>query len=414
MKVKLSELYNSRNNNFDYIVLKNREKQKIQRIITLKIFMLIVSINLFSYKAYSQVTFSNSDNIVLNHGWTYLEETFYYPYDSTESTIETYPILSPYQKYIGQQIILVNSDFGNREKIGTYFAIIGVEPSKYGNSNIRYSYRGLDNKYEEYKIPNNEYPIFILENSETKDTLLVDLLSKGNDPFHHYFITNYLLVGGYIKLKEKYLNRDVVYYTAGDFNYSSLHYQSSIQSTWKCIDVSISTGRYYCEYCDDKNMDSSNRNFLALQIQDINNPQIIRNLKISCLNPSYKLELSDKIFNPITRGSNHRGFTFKEVFENEMESRRNAALAKEKKSTQELAKRKQILAAKYGAANAEKIIVGKYEIGMSKAVCKEIAGYATVIDKTATAETWQITYLLGYSTTYLYFAGDKLIRIIKL
>ena len=413
MQVKLSELYNSRKYDFDYIVPKNREKQKIQRIRTLKIFMLIASISLFSYKAYSQVTFSNSDNIELTHGWNYLEKMFYYPYDSTDLIVKTYPILAAYQKYIGQQIILVNSDFGNREKIGTYFTIIGVKPSKYGNSNIKYGYRGLDNKYEEYKIPNNEYPVFILENTETKDTLSADLLRKGNDPFDHYLITQYLLVGGYIKLKEKFLNRDVVYYAAGNYDWPS-GYQSSIQSTWKCIDVSISTGRYYCNYCDDKNMSSGDSNFLALQIQDINNPQIIRNLKISCINPSHKLELSDTIFNSATRGANHRGFTFKEVFENEMESRRNAALIKKKKSTQELAERKQKLATKYGATNAEKIIAGKYEIGMNKAVCKEIAGYATVIDKTATTETWQITYLLGYSTTYLYFSGDKLTRIIRL
>jgi hypothetical protein len=50
---------------------------------------------------------------------------------------------------------------------------------------------------------------------------------------------------------------------------------------------------------------------------------------------------------------------------------------------------------------------------MSKAVCKEIAGYATIVNKTATAEVWKISNIMGYGATYLYFTGNKLTRIIN-
>jgi len=97
-----------------------------------------------------------------------------------------------------------------------------------------------------------------------------------------------------------------------------------------------------------------------------------------------------------------------------MRARRNDYLKQQKKSDQEFAKRKQQLTTKYGATNANKIIAGKYEIGMSKAVCKEIAGYMSIIDKTATTETWKINSFWTGSVIYLYFNDNKLIRIVNL
>lgn len=90
------------------------------------------------------------------------------------------------------------------------------------------------------------------------------------------------------------------------------------------------------------------------------------------------------------------------------------------KEEQDKAKRKQELTAKYGAANANKIMEGKFEIGMSKAICKEINSSSYVIDKTENAETWEIKHsyydgaryiVRGY--THLYFNGDKLVRITR-
>ena len=79
---------------------------------------------------------------------------------------------------------------------------------------------------------------------------------------------------------------------------------------------------------------------------------------------------------------------------------------------QKKASYKRNLASKYSPAIAEKIIAGKYEIGMSKSVCKEIAGYATVIDKTENTEIWKIASFFGNST-YLYFGNGELVRIVK-
>ena len=76
-------------------------------------------------------------------------------------------------------------------------------------------------------------------------------------------------------------------------------------------------------------------------------------------------------------------------------------------------RRKQELTIKYGAATTEKIIAGKLEIGMTKAVCKEIVGYATVAEKTATTETWKVVSYWTGNITFLFFTGDKLERIVN-
>jgi len=82
--------------------------------------------------------------------------------------------------------------------------------------------------------------------------------------------------------------------------------------------------------------------------------------------------------------------------------------------SQVLSKRKQDLTNKYGAAMASKIIAGKYEIGMRKAVCKEIAGYTPpVLNKTGTSEIWKISNIFFDNSTYLFFEDDKLVRIVN-
>ena len=97
----------------------------------------------------------------------------------------------------------------------------------------------------------------------------------------------------------------------------------------------------------------------------------------------------------------------------EERKRENEDAAYKQRLAQEKAKRKQDLIGKYGTTMAEKIIAGKYEIGMNKAVCKEIVGYANVVDKTATTETWKVTNFWTNGITYLYFNGDKFARIVN-
>jgi hypothetical protein len=67
---------------------------------------------------------------------------------------------------------------------------------------------------------------------------------------------------------------------------------------------------------------------------------------------------------------------------------------------------------RYGTATAEKILKSEFEMGMSKAVCKEIAGaLSVVVAKTAITETWKVDYFFG--VMYLYFTGDKLTKIVN-
>lgn len=68
---------------------------------------------------------------------------------------------------------------------------------------------------------------------------------------------------------------------------------------------------------------------------------------------------------------------------------------------------------KYGVETAKIIMTGKYEIGMSKAVCKEIAGgyFSEVMNKTARTETWKINKSGFNDFIYLIFEGNKLFSI---
>ena len=95
------------------------------------------------------------------------------------------------------------------------------------------------------------------------------------------------------------------------------------------------------------------------------------------------------------------------IIAREEENRRQSA----QQRTQAQARRRQQLTAQYGAALAEKIMVGNLEIGMNKAVCREIVGTAPVVNRTATTETWRIPNFLGGRPTFLYFSGDILVRV---
>ncbi|MGI6479938.1 MAG: WG repeat-containing protein [Salinivirgaceae bacterium] len=72
---------------------------------------------------------------------------------------------------------------------------------------------------------------------------------------------------------------------------------------------------------------------------------------------------------------------------------------------------KQQLTKKYGAATAKKIIAGKFEIGMSKALCRAIAYHVTIVGQTANTELWRVSTWKSTRDAYLHFTGDKLVRI---
>jgi hypothetical protein len=76
----------------------------------------------------------------------------------------------------------------------------------------------------------------------------------------------------------------------------------------------------------------------------------------------------------------------------------------------------QVMTKAYGVETAKKIMAGKFEIGLSKTVCNEIAGIffkAKVSERSAKTETWEVRDVLGPNGTFLLlFEGDTLTRII--
>lgn len=74
-----------------------------------------------------------------------------------------------------------------------------------------------------------------------------------------------------------------------------------------------------------------------------------------------------------------------------------------------------VLTENYGVATAKKIMAGRFEIGMSKIVCKEVATVTGKLIKTLNQKTntelWKAYGFFGGTTVYLHFIGDKLVRI---
>ncbi len=74
-----------------------------------------------------------------------------------------------------------------------------------------------------------------------------------------------------------------------------------------------------------------------------------------------------------------------------------------------------VLTENYGVATAKKIMAGRFEIGMSKIVCKEVATVTgkliKTMNQTTNTELWKAYGIFGGTTVYLHFTGDKLVRI---
>jgi hypothetical protein len=368
-----------------------------------------------------------------------IRDIIYAPYDSSYLFIRRYPDLEAYKKYIGQKLFFLEYQHPKRE--GYYYtiidilsansdkykkdhSIIGTEnantvkdggrinfvqkyddelalryycPDYYGaGSNIRYGYRLpetvlLIDLYDEktYKSDKEKkrikdnIPYFVLRDEKSGDTVYTMIFEASN-------LGSFLLVGSYVKLQQKYIGKFI--YKVRSF---PTWYDANPKFTkWKCIDVIF----------------DNRENLLVLQNTDSLSEE--REIKIAeneikeCDNCK-----DDNIFVEETTFNKRIDNYFAELYKADKEQKeraleeKRANVAFKKKVQQETAKRKQELISKYGIANAQKIIDGKLEIGMSKAVCKEIVFYVSIIDKTATMETWRI-----YGA-YLYFEGDKLVRI---
>jgi hypothetical protein len=173
-------------------------------------------------------------------------------------------------------------------------------------------------------------------------------------------------------------------------------------SEWKCIDVSICNDNFFDlireEIKRNKIVGYEQGEHIAFVLQNTKDTSIVGNLDID--DRYYR-----QSFECLLRGD--CGMMLKRTYQ----AYQNFIKKEEQQNKQKIAKRKQDLIAKYGVVTANKIIAGKLEIGMSKAVCKETVGYATVIDQTATNETWKINDIWTGGAIYLFFTGNKLTRI---
>ncbi len=244
-----------------------------------------------------------------------------------------------------------------------------------------------------YEVESKDVPYFVLKDIQLMDTIYCTSPHLESPKYEH------LLVGGFVKLKESVVGNSVVACK------HSLGHKPEILSMWECTDIVITDDEDYInvDWSEERKGTSKQQGELvSLVLQNSKNKNITGYVALFNITEDF-----EKL-----RG----GYCFMlEKTYNRYVSALNETKQKySQQAAQEKAKRKQQLTSKYGAATAEKIITGKFEIGMNKAVCKEIIGYApAVIEKTATTETWKISYFIGGGSTFLVFTGDKLYRIIN-
>ncbi|MDR0438145.1 MAG: hypothetical protein LBH22_07595 [Bacteroidales bacterium] len=183
----------------------------------------------------------------------------------------------------------------------------------------------------------------------------------------------YIFVGGFIKLQQMFIGQNIYSVTRNN------------EQDWKCTDV-VMDGRT-----------------ISLLLVRKDGTQI-----------KIRVPEEDKFFNHKLwqnfRPSNSNDTHW--MTETQYRAMKQGEAKTSQQSTQQQAQRRQQLVAKFGATHADKIIAGKYEIGMSKVICREILNYHNrkykVIEKTATAEVWEV------GNTWLHFKSDKLEKINRL
>ena len=376
--------------------------------------------------------------------WLKYKDIIYAPYDSSYLTIKLFPVLDAYEKYIGQQLYLpveersmiLFSDKLSRSGANgrdgyvwqpskkcicdnitssydiicsdpqsvrnKYYSIIGVLSTKseqyikhHSKSTVcshRFGQTGKINDYDVIMKKAN-YPYFILQEKESGDTVYT---VKWQD---------FLLVGGFTKIQQEFVGLNIFKVKdvpSSDFIFYKQNYDNLIVGRWKCVDVVLLRSRIVGLVL--QNTDNAAEK-TEIRYDGVKRNEFWGEGRERWVIESVYNETWDKVLA-------ENAVKEKMKKEKELQLEKENQQYRQQRLQQEV-KRKKELTAKYGAVNADKIIAGKFEIGMSKAVCKEIAGYANVADKTATTETWKVSDIFFGGTTYLFFEGDKLVRIVN-
>ena len=287
---------------------KDRERQK--KILSRLIF-LFAGI-LFSITLSAQITFA--EKIEKKPDWDYLRDAIMAPYDSMDVCIQPYPLLEAYKKYIGQRLffmkysVYLHSDTkdgyiidksmddgwsimkdNRKDAIHKYYDIIdviGADKSPFSHKIGRHSeYRyipenkkGSTNFRKDHKLHNvseDNQPCFILKDIQSCDTLYlyVEFYMSGFPPFKSR--QSFILVGGFMKLKETMIGQDFIYY--GPSFRSGYGREAIRKSVWQCIDVSIATDDYFQKYnsSDKVEKEGSDEEQLAFVLRNKKDASII-------------------------------------------------------------------------------------------------------------------------------------------
>jgi hypothetical protein len=295
-------------------------------------------------------------------------------------------------------------------------------------------------------VKSDNQPCFVLKDIQSGETLYLhirNMTSNGRTSN----ITDIILVGGYEKLKEMMVGQNFVYYEL-DREYNALlgDYKRKIESNWHCTDVSIYGGKLV--YIFRNKLDTTKTKMFSIeefktetvtgianssgewateesfQVYENNCREKIEEKREQKLEEERQREEREKL----EREREQAKLESEQKEKQEIYERRKALEQQTQKEEQERQKKleqqiqkeeqekRQQLTSKYGKVTADKIIAGKFEIGMTKSICKEIIDYVSIycsiieIDKATNTEKWQVGSFRPESATYLYFIGDKLVR----
>ena len=227
-------------------------------------------------------------------------------------------------------------------------------------------------------------PYFVLKNMKTGDTVY----TTGISTIPSYSMNkSIVLVGAFEKMQRECVGRTIYRVSHKPMTLSD----NVIKETWRCTDIFL-----------DKDQDA------VLVLQDCIDSTKTKDVQYSKLGYTFDSDvyMHEKVY--LEQMDEFR----KEMEKAEQERwlRQQKAQLEQRKLAAELAERKaeykKGLIGKYGEKTTEKILAGQYEIGMSKSVCREIAWFPKVKEKDASTEVWETPL------EYLFFAGDRLVKIV--
>ena len=372
-----------------------KNEASLKSLMSRKIFLLAILLLPISLSAQIRIAEDRPSQPQEPDWWKYKD----IPYDSSYLYVKFYPTLDAYKKYIGQQLYLPSEYIkgggtrgnspdllcgGDKSYVNKYFTVIDILSVKESKCKTRWFPR------RQTVVHNNKTYYFTINDENIAPYFVLEETQSGNIVYTA-FPESFILVGCFVKLQQKFLGSEIFELT---------RYEREVIGKWICSDVTLKVPP-----------DGTYNNDIEVNL-------ILQNVSDNSIEKTIRLSRVDLLS---LTGDNDASYLSKEEMDerlakiaNDEKQRKEKDAAFRQEVAQIEAKRKQELTNKYGSAMAEKIIAGKLEIGMSKAVCLEIIQSwnfglglfsLSVADKTATTET------LKYERTYLYFRSDKLERI---